>query len=215
MAPVFASPDQFTGFYVNHLFMNSSVTRKSRSAIVLRNFRKLHRKIAIALFLFFFCIAVTGLLLGWKKNTGGLLLAPTQKGVSADIQTWLSFDSLHTMAIQVLRDSVSPELSTAIDRIDARPSKGVVKFVFADHYWGIQLDATTGALLQIERRNSDFIEDLHDGSLFDDLLGTGDEQIKLVYTTIMGSSLILLTITGFWLWYGPKLIRRSRRSHQE
>lgn len=192
--------------------MTSSVINKKRSAALLRYFRMLHRKIAIALFLFFFFIAATGLLLGWKKNSGGLLLAPTQKGSSTEIHNWLSFDSLHSRAIQVLYDSISPELTSTIDRIDARPSKGVVKFVFDDHYWGIQLDATTGAVLGIERRNSDLIEDLHDGSFFDDLLETGGEEIKLVYTTIMGTSLIILTVTGSWLWYGPRLMRKRTRA---
>lgn len=194
--------------------MQSLNTKKNPSAALLRNFRQVHRKVAIVLVLFFFFTAVTGLLLGWKKNSGGLLLAPTGKGVSTDVKTWLTLDSLHKKAIQVLHDSISPELSPVLDRIDARPSKGVVKFVFADHYWGIQLDAATADVVSIERRNSDFIEDLHDGSFFDALLGTNDEPIKLVYTTVMGSALLLLSVTGFWLWYGPKLMRKKVRSGQ-
>ncbi len=191
--------------------MHSVTTKKSTSAALLRNFRLLHRKVAIVLVLFFFTTALTGLFLGWKKNSGGYLLAPTGKGVSSDVKTWLTIDSLHNRAVQVLHDSVSTELSPAIDRIDARPSRGVVKFVFADHYWGVQLDATTGAVLSIEHRNSDFIEDLHDGSFFDALLGTNNEPVKLIYTTVMGSALILLSATGFWLWYGPKRMRKKVR----
>jgi hypothetical protein len=88
--------------------------------------------------------------------------------------------------------------------IDVRKDKGMVKFVFNDHFWGIQLDGATGKLLQIERRNSDMIENIHDGSILDHYLGTTGEPIKVVYTTIMGLGLLIFTITGFWLWYGPK-----------
>lgn len=83
----------------------------------------------------------------------------------------------------------------------------MVKFVFIDHYWGIQLDGATGKLLHIERRNSDILENIHDGSILDYYFGTTGEQFKLVYTSIMGLALLTFTITGFWLWYGPKVLR--------
>ena len=46
-----------------------------------RWYRKIHRWIASGLFVFFFFIAVTGLLLGWKKNSNGYLLADSHAGV--------------------------------------------------------------------------------------------------------------------------------------
>ena len=58
---------------------------------------------------------------------------------------------------------------------------------------------------------SDFVESLHDGSILDDLFGTGGEQFKAGYNTIMGLSLFLLTASGFWLWYGPKRLRKDKR----
>jgi uncharacterized iron-regulated membrane protein len=175
----------------------------------IRWFRWLHRKIAIFLFVFFLVISITGLLLGIKKQTG--LLAPTQKGVSSDLSTWLSVDSLKKNAIRYLYDSVSPTLSTAIDRIDIRPDKGIIKFTFKDHFKGLQLDGTTGKLLSIETRKSDFIEKLHDGSILDKIFGTGGDQVKVSYTVIMGSSLFLLILSGLWLWYGPKRLRKARK----
>jgi uncharacterized iron-regulated membrane protein len=175
----------------------------------IRWFRWLHRKIAIFLFAFFLIISVTGILLGVKKQAG--LLAPTQKGVSADLATWLSVDSLQKNAIRFLHDSVSSNLSGAIDRIDIRPDKGVVKFTFKDHFKGLQLDGTTGNLLSVETRKSDFIEKLHDGSILDKLFGTGDDKIKITYTVIMGLSLFMLILSGLWLWYGPKYLRKSRK----
>lgn len=195
--------------------MATNETPSPRSVIRLRNFRNLHRKISIALFVFFFIVAGTGLLLAWKKNSGGMILPPTSKGVSDDLKTWLPFDSLQTLAIKALHDSVSPSLRTDIERIDARPGKGSVKFVFDDDYWEVQLDGTTGEVLLIATRRSDIIEHIHDGTILDVLFGTEGNQFKLTYSTIMGTSLLMLIITGFWLWYGPKKYRKEKQETHE
>src|SRR5688572_23541303 len=173
----------------------------------LRIFRKVHRTTGACLFVFFFCVSVTGLLLGWKKHSNGIILPKTYEGTSTNLKDWLPIDSLHTIACKVLHDSVSAGLSLELERIDIRKDKGLVKFVFIDHFWGIQLDGSTGKLLHIERRRSDFIENVHDGSILDYYFGTSGEQIKLVYTSVMGLALMTFTITGFWLWYGPKRMR--------
>lgn len=175
----------------------------------IRIYRWLHRKLAVALFLFFVLMAVTGLLLGIKKQTG--LLAPTQTGVSSDAATWMPMAALQHKAGQYLHDSVNRQLSTALDRIDIRPGKGIAKFIYKEHFYGLQLDCATGQLLSIEKRHSDFIESLHDGSLVDDLLGAGNEPFKVSYNLVMGISLLLLVLSGIWLWYGPKRIRTQKR----
>ncbi len=161
------------------------------------------------LFAFFFIVAITGLLLGWKKHSGGLILPKSHRGTSTDLADWLPIDTLHIIACRVLHDSIDPGLQLDLERIDARPDKGMVKFVFIDHYWGVQLDGATGALLHIERRRSDFIENIHDGSILDYLFGIEGEWLKLMYTSVMGLALLTFTTTGFWLWYGPKRMRLS------
>ncbi len=85
----------------------------------------------------------------------------------------------------------------------------MLRIVFIDGYRGKQLDGATGELLHIERRRSDFVENIHDGSILDLVFNTGGEYIKLLYTTIMGLALLLFTVTGFWLWIGPKRMRNS------
>ena len=182
--------------------------KRVKQAKVLRVFRKIHRVTGALLFVFFFIVAITGLLLGWKKHSAGLILADTQSGTSSDLKTWLPMDSLQSLAVQFLHQNVSPSLSDEIDRIDVRPGKGVVKFSFKNHYWGLQLDGSTGKLLQVEQRRSDFIEHIHDGSIIDNLLNTSAGLFKLFYTSVMGLALILFTVTGFWLWYGPKRMRK-------
>ncbi|MEE1962959.1 PepSY domain-containing protein [Allomuricauda taeanensis] len=188
--------------------------KRKVQAKTLRVFRKVHRTTGALLFVFFFFISVSGLILGWKKNSNGKLLPKTQQGTSSNLKDWLPVDSLHTIAIGVLHNNVSPNLSSELDRIDIRKEKGSVKFVFVDHYEEIQLDGATGKVLSIGQRRSDFLEKVHDGSIIDRYLGT-DGIIKLVYTSMMGISLLLFTITGFWLWYGPKRMRKeARRSVQ-
>jgi hypothetical protein len=192
--------------------MTARNSRYHRSANLIRILRKIHRTTAIFLFAFFLIVSVTGLMLGWKKNSGGLILPPSAKGISSDLKTWLPIDSLRGIAVKALHDSVSPGLSDELERIDARPQKGMVKFVFADDYWEIQLDGTTGKVLLIDRRRSDIIENIHDGTILDVLFNTKNEQFKLSYTTIMGLSLLMLTLSGFWLWYGPKRLRKQKRA---
>lgn len=183
-------------------------TDRQQQAKLLRVFRKVHRMTGAFLFVFFFIVSLTGLLLGWKKHNNWLL-PPSHKGSSTNLKEWLPMDSLHANACRYLHDSVSPDLSLKLERIDIRKDKGMVKFVFEEGFWGLQLDGATGKLLTIERRRSDFIEKIHDGSILDLYFNTPNGEIKLVYTTIMGLALLVFTITGFWLWYGPKRMRQQ------
>ncbi len=183
-------------------------TNRQKQAKVLRTFRKVHRWTGAALFLLFFLISISGLLLGWKKNSGGYILADTEIGTTPDLQQWVSFDSLKNQAIFYLHQEVDPDLSPEIDRMDVRPDKGTVKVRFKDHYWGVQIDGATGKLLTVEQRRSDFIESLHDGSVIDNIGLIPGGYFKLFYTSLTGIALLTFTITGFWLWYGPKYMRR-------
>lgn len=187
--------------------MKKGKDKRKKQAKLIRTFRKVHRIMGATLFIFFFIVAITALLLGWKKNSYGILLSNTQTGTSSDLTTWMPLDSLHQKASAYLLDFTSKEMLLEIERIDVRKNKGVVKFVFSNYY-GVQLDGATGNLLLIERRKSDFIEAIHDGSILDVYFETKGKPIKLVYTTIMSLSLLTFTITGFWLWLGPKRMRK-------
>ncbi len=204
----YIKPTKLVIFRPRNLTMAENPQRQQQ-AKVLRIFRKIHRTTGALLFIFFLFISITGLLLGWKKHSGGIILANSATGTSTNLKDWLPLDSLYKNACTILHDSVSNDLSLELDRIDVRKDKGMVKFVFANHFWGLQLDGATGKLLQIEQRRSDYIEKIHDGSILDFYLGTGNGQIKLVYTSVMGLALLIFTITGFWLWYGPKRMRKG------
>jgi hypothetical protein len=149
--------------------------------------------------------------LGWKKHSGGYILADTAKGRSNDQANWLSIADLTVRADHIARESIDPNISTELDRIDIRPDKGIVKFVYLHNYWGVQLDMTTGELLKIESRRSDFIERLHDGTLLDLWFGVDGGYLKVAYTSVLGIALLIFTVTGFWLWLGPIQFRRRNR----
>lgn len=186
------------------------MNKRQSQAKTIRIFRKIHRLTGISLFVFFFVVSISALLLGWKKDSGGIILPETMKGTSTDLQQWLPLDSLNSIAEQAVMDTLNTNEVQQIDRIDVRKEDGIVKFDFKDNYLGLQLDGATGKVLQFGPRRSDLIENIHDGSILDDLFGT-DGVWKLIYTSIMSIALFIFTITGFWLWYGPKRMKRNKK----
>lgn len=167
--------------------------------VLLRKFRSIHKYIGIALAAFFLLVAITGVLLGWKKNVE-LLQPKTYKGLSTDVSGWKSFQEICNAA-EIAMDTVLE--NPMIDRMDVRFEKGIVKVLFTQGYWEAQVDCTSGEVLSVAKRHSDWIEHLHDGSLISD-------AFKLLYTNILGIGLLTLAVSGLWLWYGPKIIRRSK-----
>lgn len=180
---------------------------RKKQAKTIRTFRKVHRMTGATLFIFFFFIASTGLLLGWKKNSGDILGSKTYVGTTTELKEWLPLSQLQSNAETYLKNTVPTALEPQLDRIDIRQDKGVAKFIYNDYY-GVQIDGATGELLQVDRRRADFIENMHDASLLDNYLNTGG-YIKLVYTTVMSLALLIFTVTGFWLWYGPKRMKKT------
>ncbi|MFB9861728.1 PepSY domain-containing protein [Rufibacter immobilis] len=187
----------------------TTATKRQKQARVLRDFRKIHRLTGAFLFVFFFVLSVTGLLLGWKKHTGGIILAKTHAGTSTNLKDWLPVERLTANAFQVVKDSLGQDVSLTLDRIDMRPDKGTVKFLFVEKYLGVQLDGATGQLLHLETRRADFIENLHDGTILDRIFGIDSGALKVIYSTVMGVALLIFTVTGFWLWYGPKRMKQE------
>lgn len=182
-----------------------------QQASLLRTFRSLHRYTGALLFFFFFWIALSGLFLGWKKHSGGAILPKTQRGEAQALINWMPIGQLADQAVAALK-AAEPEAGAIIDRMDVRPGKGVVKVRFKGHHTEVQVDGATGEILQIGTRHSDWLEALHDGSIIEGPLGISGGYFKLIYTTVMALALLLFTVTGFWLWYGPKHLRATKRS---
>jgi len=168
----------------------------------LRQFRSIHKWIGISVALFMLITSMTGVMLGWKKNVD-ILQPPTLAGSSTNVSDWVSFEKVTLSALRAI-DSVTHE-ENSVDRLDVRFDKGIVKVLFTKGYWEAQIDAATGKTLSVAQRHADWIEHIHDGSIISDLF-------KLLYTNYIGFGLLFLSITGFWLWYGPKVIRKAKNS---
>lgn len=186
--------------------------KRKNQAKILRIFRKVHKSMGAFLFLFFFIISISGGILGWKKNSESILPA-TALGTSFKLSEWISIDTLEQISHKIIQDSLGTSTSLLLDRIDIRKSKGIVKFIYKNQRIGIQLDGKTGVLLNFGYRNADLIENIHDGSILDNYFGTNG-IIKLIYSSLMSIALLFFTITGFWLWFGPKRMRKSTRQNK-
>lgn len=90
-----------------------------------------------------------------------------------------------------------------VDRLDVRPSKGIVK-VRAENRWEIQLDAATAQVLKVAYRRSDLIESIHDGSFF-------HEHVKLWVFLPAAIVLAVMWVTGLYLFALPHLARARKR----
>jgi len=167
----------------------------------LRQFRSIHKWIGISVALFMLVTSITGVMLGWKKNVE-LLQPATLKGGTLDVTKWVSFEKISQSALRAI-DSVTNK-ENSIDRLDVRFDKGIIKVLFTKGYWEAQVDAATGKTLSVAQRHADWIEHIHDGSIINDFF-------KLIYTNYIGFGLLFLSITGFWLWYGPKRIRKAKQ----
>lgn len=94
-----------------------------------------------------------------------------------------------------------------VNRLDVRPGRGIVK-VWLKSDWEAQVDLGTGEIKQVWFRRSDWIESIHDGSIFGDYVKLG-----LFFPTAL--TLLLLWLGGMWMWVYPLLhkgrVRRERR----
>jgi len=168
----------------------------------LRKFRVFHRWLGLSLALLLIISAITGVLLALKKDVS-VIQPPTQKGVSDNLIEWRSIAELKMLSINALHEAHPDQRNNLVDRLDVRPSKGIVKVLFIEGTWEVQIDGKSGEILSIAKRHSDWIESLHDGSIISDFF-------KLISMNFLGIGLLVLIATGFWLWYGPRRIRKIK-----
>lgn len=144
--------------------------------------------------------AITGILLSLKKDVEFLQPASRPAKV-VPLEDWLHLNDLAERGRTALDDSLQTG-KVNIDRLDVRPEKGLVKIRF-ENDWEVQVEGSSGKILHVGKRNADWIERIHDGSII-------SHSFKLISMNLLGFGVIFLVLTGFWLWYGPKLVKRSR-----
>lgn len=145
-------------------------------------------------------IAITGTLLQIKKQVPWVQPVE-QKGTKADPTV-----DLATMIIAAQQSDAGVTGWKDINRIDIRPGKGIAKLITKGD-WELQIDLTTGKVLQREFRRSDIIESIHDGSFF------GGDPVKLGLFLPAAIVLTGLGITGIWLFILP-IRARKRKAKQ-
>ncbi|MCP4258171.1 MAG: PepSY domain-containing protein [Planctomycetes bacterium] len=160
--------------------------------------RDVHRWGAIIIALPLAIIIVSGVILQLKKESAWIQ-PTTQEGSSSEFS--LSFEQILKASQKVPEAKI--ESWGDIDRLDVRPGKGMLK-VRCKNRWEIQLDAKTGAVLQVAYRRSDLIESIHDGSFF-------HESLKLWLFLPTGLILAFLWVTGIYLFLLPYIVKQKKR----
>ncbi len=160
--------------------------------------RVLHRWASVIVAAPLILVIITGILLQLKKESDWIQ-PPTQRG-SSSVPS-LSFERI----LEIVR--TVPEAGVQswedIDRLDVRPSRGMLK-VRVGNRWELQLDTKTGKILQVAYRRSDLIESLHDGTFFHD---------RANLWVFLHSAVVLLGLwmTGLFLFILPYQTKWRRR----
>ena len=168
--------------------------------------RTLHYYLSIAMTPVFILVILTGILLLMKKDLDWVQ-PPTVKGVSK--VPALTFEQI----LEKVRTVPECEASDwkGIERVDIRPSKGMMKVQCTNNSYEVQIDSETGEVLQVAKRYSDLIESLHDGSFFHD-------YVKKWLFLPMSIVMLVVTITGvmlFWTIWTAKLKRNKKKKLKE
>lgn len=163
-----------------------------------RDTRKIHRWGALLVSIPFLIVIITGLLLQLKKEVEWI--QPNTEEVAIDTLS-IRFSDILSISQGVLEAQIKDW--SDIDRLDVRPDKGIVK-VRAKNRWEIQIDLERGTILKTAYRRSDIIEQLHDGSWFHD-------AAKLLVFLPSGVIVLILWVSGMYLFFVPILIKKSRR----
>jgi len=148
-------------------------------------------------------LGITGLLLTWKSELK--LSPPTQKTIGKN--QLISISDIEKNALKFI-DSLN--LDNQINRIDYRPSKGIAKIRFENHFTELQIDCYSGKIISVKQRTSDIIEMIHDGSIIDFMFKSKSENAKLIYSSLASLGLVLLALSGFFLWLKPKQIKKLK-----
>jgi len=160
--------------------------------------RTIHKWASIVIAIPLLVVLITGVLLLVKKEFE-IIQPPTAKG-QGKVPT-ISFD-------QVLLNAQSVEIAEItswedIDRLDVRPGKGIIK-IRSNNSFEIQLDSNSGEVLHVAKRNSDFIESIHDGTFF-------EKNANLWLMLPVALAAIVISITGIIMFFIPYMKKNRRR----
>jgi len=163
--------------------------------------RRVHYWVAAIIAAPLIIVAVTGSLLQLKKHWTWVQPAEKRGSVKAPV---IELSGV----LEALKKDARLNVKSWDDvkRLDVRPDRGVVK-AWLQTDWEAQIDLGTGEILQVAYRRSDWIESIHDGSIFGDTIKLG-----LFFPAAVG--LVLLWFGGVWMFVLPFINRRRVRRHK-
>jgi uncharacterized iron-regulated membrane protein len=168
---------------------------RTSSQLMQRTMFYAHLWIGVLFTVVLLVVAVTGILLNHKRGLG--LMPDVTNESPAALARALPLAELAARA----RGAAGVSEADPIDRMDVRPDKGFVKVRFDDPAWTeVTLDLATGRALHVGPRSDVFMEQLHSGELL------GKRWVLL--TDAAAVALVLLLISGYWLWLAPRWRRR-------
>ena len=159
--------------------------------------RLVHKWISIVIAIPLLVVFVTGILLLTKKEFA-FIQPPTARGEGS--VPVLSFDQVLSIANSVKRAQISSWED--IDRLDVRPSKGIIK-IRGQNSMEIQIDSRTGEVLHVAKRRSDFIESIHDGTFY-------QKNANLWLMLPIAITALVMSITGIIMFCIPYLKKKRR-----
>ena len=160
--------------------------------------RKVHYWAAAAIALPLFVIACTGSILQLKKHSAWVQ-PPEKRGSTKTPTVELS----HILDALKRHPTLDVQDWSHVRRIDVRPDRGVAKAWLHTDYEA-QVDLGTAEILQIAYRRSDWLESIHDGSIFGD-------AVKLYVFFPAAITLVVLWTGGVWMFVLPFINRRRVR----
>lgn len=165
-----------------------------------RNTRVIHRWLGVISSLFLIVLAITGLLLAVKKRFAWIQ-PPAQKGTE--------LSSMHEVVplgqvAEAVFDQKIPELQKHDDfyRFELHADKNLFKVMSKEGYHEVQVDAKTGKVLSVAKRNDNLIESIHDLSWVHPTLHDWGLPLVALSLFVLGSS-------GIYMFSVP-VVRRWR-----
>ncbi len=162
--------------------------------------RTLHRWFGVGAAVFLLLLAVTGFLLANKSRVAWLRPPEVEAAKVGEPAEIASMDAIVTSAFAV----GLAELRTMkdIDRVDYRPKSNIFKVVSKAGYHEVQVDGKSAKVLSVAKRNDQWIEDMHDLSLFSDWANAWVLPVVAVALGLLGA-------TGIGLFFTP-VVRRMK-----
>jgi len=165
-----------------------------------RLLRQVHYWLSLAVFLPAGIMFAAGSVLMLKKEIDWIQPA-TERGVLSEQIPTASYDQMVEASRAYPQAGITQW--SDIDRIDLRIGRGIAK-LRSNTGWEVQIDTSTGEVLRVAERRSDWIESIHDGSFFAD-------EAKLYLFLPTGLLLIVMWGTGIYLFLLPRMRKRKKR----